>query len=198
MTEDIGLSMKIAALGNKAHRLVYAADVVAATEGVDTFKGLLRQRFRWKYGSLQNLIRHRHMIGSLDSKYSRMLTWYRMPVAVIGEVLLLLEPVILGYLLYISYLTQSVGFIAGSYMLITVYVLFNVMPDEHSSLKRKLQLALYAPITYFIFYIMNVVQVYAAVKCLAKGRDLISQRSHSGTWVSPDRRGTASISFTKA
>ncbi len=33
-TEDIGLSMKIASLGNSEHKLVYAADVIAYTQGV--------------------------------------------------------------------------------------------------------------------------------------------------------------------
>lgn len=198
MTEDIGLSMKVASLGNKTHKLVYAADVVAATEGVDSFKGLLKQRFRWKYGSLQNLIRYRALLGNLSSKYSRMLTLYRMPMAFIGEVLLLIEPFLLGYMLYVSYMLQSVGFVVGSYMLITIYLLFNVMPDEHTNLKQRLKLLMYAPFAYFIFYIMNVVQVSAIVRCLFNSKDLIKQTPHTGTWRTPDRRGTAKAEFGKA
>jgi cellulose synthase/poly-beta-1,6-N-acetylglucosamine synthase-like glycosyltransferase len=190
--------MKVAALGNKAHRLVYAADVVAATEGVDTFKGLLRQRFRWKYGSLQNLIRYKSLLGNLDKKYSRMLTLYRMPMAFFGEVMLLLEPLLLGYMLYVSYSLQSVGFIVGSYMLITTYLLLNVMPDEHTSFRQRIKLFLYSPFAYFIFYIMNVIQVSASVRCLFNGKALVKQTPHSGTWRTPDRRGTASMMFNKA
>ncbi len=40
---------------------MYAADVLAMTEGVQTFKQLLRQRYRWKLGSLQNLIKHKNL-----------------------------------------------------------------------------------------------------------------------------------------
>src|SRR5206468_1640829 len=46
-TEDIGLSLKIVSEGNKKQRIVYAANVVASTEGVQSYKALFRQRYRW-------------------------------------------------------------------------------------------------------------------------------------------------------
>lgn len=193
MTEDIGLSMKIASRGNKNHRLVYAADVVAMTEGVDTFKALVKQRFRWKYGMLQNLVKYAYLIGKTDKKYSRMLTWYRLPMAFISEIMLMLEPVLLGYVLYLSYLMQSPASIIASYVLITGYILLNLLPDEHSSRKRRLRLALYAPLAYFIFYIMNLVQFIAIVRCLFKSPQLIRKQAVAGTWHSPARRGTAVV-----
>src|SRR5579884_1576561 len=56
LTEDIGLSLKlIAKEGNRRRRVTYAADVVALTEGVSSFNDLLKQRYRWKMGNLQNL-----------------------------------------------------------------------------------------------------------------------------------------------
>lgn len=195
LTEDIGLSMKVASLGNRKHRLVYAADVVAATEGVDSFKGLLKQRYRWKYGNLQNLIKYSYIIGKTGKKYSRMLTWYRLPMAYLGELLLLLEPLILGYVLYLSYLMHNPGSILGSYALITLYILFNLLPDEHSDNKQRLKLALYAPIAYFIFYIMNVVQLSAAIRCLWRAPQLVMRKKVDGTWKSPDRRGAAVATF---
>lgn len=198
MTEDITLSMKIAALGNKDYRLVYASDVVAATEAVDSFKALARQRFRWKYGSLQSLVRNISILGSTSNKYTRMLTHYRMPMAIIGEVLLLVEPILLCYLLYVSIMMQSVGFILGSYGLITLYLLLNIMPDEHMSIKQKLRMTLYAPFAYFIFYIMNVVQVTAAVRSLLRGKALIKQTHDNGTWKRATARGSASAAFNKA
>jgi poly-beta-1,6-N-acetyl-D-glucosamine synthase len=195
LTEDIGLSMKIAALGNKEHRLVYAVDVVAMTEGVDSFKGLLKQRFRWKYGNLQNLIKYSYLIGRANKKYSRMLTWYRLPMAYVGELLLLLEPVILGYVLYLSYVMHNPGSILGSYALITAYLLLNLLPDEHATRNQRFKLALYAPIAYFIFYIMNLVQLAAIMRCLFKAPQLISRTKVDGTWSSPKRRGAVEITF---
>jgi poly-beta-1,6-N-acetyl-D-glucosamine synthase len=150
LTEDIGLSMKVSALGNKKFRLVYAADVVAMTEGVATLKALMKQRFRWKYGMLQNLIKYAHLIGRTKGGYSRSLTWYRLPMAFLSEIMLLLEPILLGYVLYLSYIFQNPGTIIGSYALITVYLLLNLLPDEHTQGKGRIRLALYAPIAYFI------------------------------------------------
>ncbi|HSE61248.1 MAG TPA: glycosyltransferase family 2 protein, partial [Candidatus Saccharimonadales bacterium] len=184
-----------AALGNRAHRLVYAADVVAATEGVDSFKGLLKQRYRWKYGNLQNLIKYSYLIGKTGKKYSRMLTWYRLPMAYIGELLLLLEPFILGYVLYLSYVMGNPGSILGSYALITAYILLNLLPDEHVDRKQRFKLATYAPLAYFIFYIMNVVQLWAALRCLIRTPQLVMRKKVDGTWKSPARRGAAVAAF---
>lgn len=85
LTEDIGLSAKITSLGNKRFRMIYGADVVAQTEGVLTLRALSKQRLRWKYGSIQNLIKYRGMMLNPSRRYTRTLTLYRMPMAVIEE-----------------------------------------------------------------------------------------------------------------
>ena len=112
-TEDIALSMKITADGNRGRRLVYASDVVASTEGVQTFNALLKQRYRWKLGTLQVLFKYRHILANPDRKYSRSLTMYRMPMAFLSEVLLLLQPFILGYILFISLSNHAYGALLG-------------------------------------------------------------------------------------
>jgi biofilm PGA synthesis N-glycosyltransferase PgaC len=95
-TEDIGLSMKIAAHGNRANRLVYGSDVVASTEGVQTFKSLLKQRYRWKLGTLQVLYKYRWMLLNPSRKYTPMLTFYRLPMAFLSEVMLTLAAIPAG------------------------------------------------------------------------------------------------------
>lgn len=189
-TEDIGLSMKIIATGNRARRIVYAADVVAMTEGVQTFKQLMRQRYRWKLGSLQNLFRQRHLVGNNDAAYSRMLTMYRIPMAFFSEFLLLMEPFILAYVIYLTIVFQSPMFFLGAYMTITAYVLWTIWPDEHSSWVRKLAMSFYAPVMYFIFYIMNAVQVISIMRCLIHPKKIVKLNGES-TWVSPERSGQA-------
>jgi biofilm PGA synthesis N-glycosyltransferase PgaC len=91
VTEDIGLSIKITNLGNKTHRMVYAADVVAMTEGVESFKGLLKPR--------------------------------------------------------------------------------------------------YAFISYFIFFIMDIVQLVGIVRCIYNSRALLTQKNIGSVWISPKRIG---------
>jgi biofilm PGA synthesis N-glycosyltransferase PgaC len=187
ITEDIALSIKIVATGNKANKVVYGYDVVAKTEGVQTFKDLIKQRYRWKMGNLQSIIKYRHLFGNRNGKYSKMLTMYRIPMAFIGEILLLFEPIIIGYIIYICIVIGSLSLLIGSYMTITLYLIWNIMPDEHMSLMAKVRMCAYAPIMYFIMYIMNVVQVIAVVRCLWNYKKVLRTTATSSTWQSPTR-----------
>lgn len=189
-TEDIALSMKITADGNRDRRLVYASDVVASTEGVQTFNALLKQRYRWKLGTLQVLFKYRHMLASPDRKYSRSLTMYRMPMAFLSELLLLLQPFILGYILFVSLSNHAYGALLGGYLTITAYVLWSVWPDEHHSRGDKLLLSAYAPFMYFIFFIMDLVQIMAIIRCLANVKKFTRLTGQHVTWVSPERVGS--------
>lgn len=195
-TEDIGLSLKIAALGNKKYRLVYATDVVAMTEGVQTFKALLRQRYRWKMGMIQNLFKHKQLFANNDPSFSWSLTMYRIPMAFLGEILTLLEPLMLAYTAYLAIAYDAVGIIVGAYMVITLYILWNLWPDEHTSLARKLLLSVYSPIIYFIFYIMSFVQIISIYRCILNFKQITARNSNGGKWVSPERTGRQVTQFS--
>ncbi|MDB5160449.1 MAG: glycosyl transferase family 2 [Candidatus Saccharibacteria bacterium] len=187
ITEDIALSIKIVATGNKKNKVVYGYDVVAKTEGVQTFKDLLKQRYRWKMGNLQSIIKHRHLFANRDGKYSKMLTMYRIPMAFIGEILLLFEPIVIGYVIYVCIVLGSLSLLVGSYITITLYLVWNIMPDEHMSFMDKIRMCAYAPIMYFIMYLMNVVQVVAVVRCLWNYKKVLRTTATSSTWQSPTR-----------
>lgn len=186
-TEDIGLSMKIVAEGNTNERIIYADDVIAMTGGVQTLKALIKQRYRWKLGMLQNLMKYRYLAWNRDPKYSRSLTMYRVPLAFLSEVLLLLEPFILLYLVYISILFQTLVLFGGAYVTLTLYVLWTVWPDRHLTNSQKARLSLYAPIMYFIFYIMNLVQITAIVQVLIKPKVLLGKKQTGSQWTPPER-----------
>jgi cellulose synthase/poly-beta-1,6-N-acetylglucosamine synthase-like glycosyltransferase len=190
ITEDIGLSMKIIARGNRTNRLVYAADVVASTEGVHTMKALVNQRYRWKMGSLQNLFKHIALLGaSKNGKYSRSLTWYRLPMAFLSELILLIQPVLLTYLIVLSVQSHTVGLFLGAYVTLTIYTLWTILPDEHSTVRHKLTMCLYAPVLYFFFYIMDLIQIISIVRCLGHPRQLARRTADQATWISPERVG---------
>ncbi|MGH7196422.1 MAG: glycosyltransferase [Candidatus Saccharimonadales bacterium] len=189
VTEDIGLSIKVARLGNREHRIIYAADVVAKTEGVDSLRGLIRQRFRWKYGGLQGIIKHRRLIANFEPRYTLALTMYRLPMAIFGEITLLLSPFIWSYMLYITLAYQHPGFFFGSYLTITLYTFVTLWWDEHASLRHRIYMSLYAPVAYFIFYIMDVVQFLAAIRCVLRTQQLLAEKNVGGKWVSPRRIG---------
>lgn len=192
-TEDIGLSMKLMSRGNKEQRLVYAADVVAMTEGVGDFGALLRQRYRWKLGNLQNAYKYRHLLFARSSQHSKMLTWYRMPMTFVGELLMLLEPIVLAYVTYLSIKYLTPGLFISAYITITGYLLLTILPDEHLSKKAKLKSSLLTPMLYFVFYIMNAIQIVAALRCLANAKKITNLSAVESTWVSPQRRGQAAI-----
>jgi len=194
ITEDIALSLKVVAQGNKENRVVYGVDVLARTEGVLTFKALLKQRYRWKMGNLQSIVKYRHLAGDMSGRHSAMLTWYRFPMAFLGELIVLLEPIILIYVLYICLQLASFSFVIGAYVFITVYLLWNLLPDEHMNTREKLRLSMYAPVMYFIMYLMNIVQIVAIVRCIINYRQVTrSVKTHS-TWKSPARAAQQAIS----
>lgn len=189
VTEDIGLSAKIVNRGNREERLVYASNVVAMTEGVMTFRALVRQRFRWKYGSLQVLIKYRRLIGNPNSRYSISLTLYRMPMAILSEFILLLTPLAWVYALYMTFTQYDSHLIVGAYMTVTAYIFFTLWFDENLNRRSRLHLTIYAPVMYFILYIMDLVQLITIIRCLTKSPALVTQRNIGSTWTSPKRIG---------
>ncbi len=192
LTEDIGLSAKITNLGNRRFRLVYGADVVAKTEGVLTFRALAKQRYRWKYGSIQNLIKYRAMTLNSSRRYSRTLTYYRMPMALLSEFTLLVSPLAWTYAIYWSLTTYTPALIIGAYATITAYTLLTILMDENLSRREQTRLCMYAPTAYFLFYIMDLVQLVAAVRCITRARGLV-RRPEINTWKSPQRAGSAAV-----
>ncbi|MGN6442604.1 MAG: glycosyltransferase family 2 protein [Arthrobacter sp.] len=192
VTEDIGLSTKITHLGNRRFRMVYGADVVARTEGVLTFRALAKQRYRWKYGSIQNLIKYRGMVLNPSRRYSRTLAYYRMPMALLSEFTLLVSPLAWTYAVYWSLATYTPALIIGSYATITAYTLLTVLMDENLTAGERTRLCMYAPTAYFLFYIMDLVQLVAAVRCITRSRGLV-RRPETNTWKSPQRAGSVGV-----
>jgi hypothetical protein len=137
------------------------------------------------------------MLFSRDKKYTKMLTFYRVPMAFFGELLLLLEPVVLAYVIYISTKFLTPALFISAYMTITIYVLMIIWPDEHLDLWGKVKASIYTPLLYFVFYIMNIVQLVSIIRCLINGKQIVSLKETRKTWISPKRSGKT-ISFSRA
>lgn len=189
VTEDISVSMKIIAKGNRAHRILYGSDVVAMTEAVSNLKALFRQRYRWKYGSLQNIFKHRHLIGKSHSDFTAMLTFYRMPTALLTEFILLLLPLSWGYVIYLVLTQGGLSLVFGAYLTVTLYMLLTLWHDEHLPRREQLYLSAYLPVVYVIFFIMDIVQVAAIIRCFTHLTHLTKQKNVGSTWISPPRIG---------
>ena len=66
-------------------RIVYTPDAIAWTEAPETLRTLARQRFRWAYGTLQCLWKHRDKVFNL--RY-RALGWFSLPSVWFFQILL--------------------------------------------------------------------------------------------------------------
>ncbi len=73
LAEDTDLTL---ALHKDRQRIVYVPGAIAWTEAPESVRTLARQRFRWAYGTLQCLWKHRDMIFNLNY---RALGWFSLP-----------------------------------------------------------------------------------------------------------------------
>ena len=75
LAEDQDLTI---AIQRQGWRVAYDVNAIALTEAPETFGGLARQRFRWSFGTLQCLWKHREI---LRSGRPRGLAWIGLPQA---------------------------------------------------------------------------------------------------------------------
>jgi cellulose synthase/poly-beta-1,6-N-acetylglucosamine synthase-like glycosyltransferase/peptidoglycan/xylan/chitin deacetylase (PgdA/CDA1 family)/spore germination protein YaaH len=80
LAEDADLTLRIQESGQK---VLYESKARAYTEAPETVKGFLRQRFRWTFGTLQVLWRHRGII--FRPRYGA-LGWFLIPYILIFQV----------------------------------------------------------------------------------------------------------------
>ncbi len=73
LAEDTDLTL---ALHRNRQRIVYVPEAIAWTEAPETVRTLARQRFRWAYGTLQCLWKHRDMVFNWNY---RALGWFSLP-----------------------------------------------------------------------------------------------------------------------
>ena len=73
LAEDQDLTL---AIRRQGYSVAYAADAVAYTEAPETLRGLAKQRFRWSFGTLQCMWKHRDAL--FNSRYGT-LGWIAMP-----------------------------------------------------------------------------------------------------------------------
>jgi len=94
LAEDTDLTLSLHRCGSI---ICYAPRAVAWTEAPETIRSFAKQRFRWAFGTLQCLWKHRDML--FDGKF-RALGWFSLPSAWFFNILLVaLGPIIDGLLL---------------------------------------------------------------------------------------------------
>ncbi len=192
MTEDIDFTMKIIARqGNRDSRVVFAADVLAYTEGVTRFKSLIRQRFRWKYGRMQTFVKNREIFFSRDAKHTKQLSWLYLPFVVFSEFELLLDPLLTIFVLYYSFVSRGIGGFLSAYIFVLLFSMINIISENTESSRSKLRLALLTPFSYGLLMIMSFVDFVALIKSLARLPELFAGQISVGHWEHVERTGGA-------
>ncbi|MBU0664908.1 MAG: glycosyltransferase [Proteobacteria bacterium] len=104
LAEDTDLTLSLHRCGFK---ICYASRAVAWTEAPETIRAFAKQRFRWAFGTLQCLWKHRDML--FDSKY-RALGWFSLPSSWFFNILLVaLGPIIDAFLLLSLFMSPANG-----------------------------------------------------------------------------------------
>ena len=102
LAEDQDLTIAIQRAG---WRIDYDQYAVAWTEAPETFRGLAKQRFRWAYGTLQCLWKHR---GAIGGTRPRGLGWIGLPQAIVFQILLAAISPIIDLALLVSFFATYV------------------------------------------------------------------------------------------
>lgn len=166
ITEDIDLTMKVLRGGNKIFRVIYGSDVVAYTEGVLSVPALINQRFRWKYGRCQTFFKNRFILFNSGQEFTKGLTWFYLPYALIGDILFIIEPVLVGYIWYISIAFHDPMTIVSALLVVTSYLVINILAETTFTVREKIRLVLLAPAMYLLFYVLSFVEYVALWKSL--------------------------------
>ncbi|WP_164507991.1 glycosyltransferase [Lacticaseibacillus suibinensis] len=190
ITEDIDLSLKlIKAFGNKSAHIDYADDVVCYTPPAHNFSDLKKQRFRWKYGRFKALAKYRSLFFSTNlKKYSVTLTWWKLPkIVFFEEVMMLLDPFMVLFMLYILVIYIDFSVVLGSLAIYLVISLMASLSDEHLTRKETVLLALSSPATLPLLYIINVVDFYSLVKSIALSKEILLNENKISHWTHIER-----------
>lgn len=174
ITEDIEMSTRILEAG---HRIEYAPRAVVWTEVPSELPGLARQRLRWKHGRLITFFRYRRMFFSVEPRHGRWLTAVALPLALLGDVLLLLQPAavaLAGYSVLVrgDHLPMVVFLVV-----VAAVVALQVLLDPRR--RNALGVLWLAPAAWLPMLVIDAVELQAVVRSvhrLVRGQDLQWQR----------------------
>ena len=191
VTEDIDLSMKVLErFGNRGGLCAYGADVITWTEACPTFRSLMLQRYRWKWGRCQTFLKRRSMFFSKSERHSKLMTWVFLPLEIVFDFFFLLEPFVVGFILSFVILYAEWTTILTAITTVSVYLIINIWREPYFDRSDRVVFALSAPLLYFLNYILSFAEYFAVLKTFfrlpALRRSLHSERT---TWVPPERTG---------
>jgi cellulose synthase/poly-beta-1,6-N-acetylglucosamine synthase-like glycosyltransferase len=198
ITEDIDLSMKILSTYTGKYRIGYSPNVVAFTESVYDIPGLLRQRFRWKYGRYQAFFKYKHLFWSRARQSNKILGWVYLPFALLSEFLYLLEPLLLLLVAYLLFTYGDATIIASSFLVFLFYTTIHITGATSGYTPReRVAFIAAAPLAYIGMYVLSAVEYCATINGFINlPKIYANNKSGKGVshWTHVERKGNAAIS----
>lgn len=114
LAEDCDLTIKIQRLNR--YRIVQENEAISYTEAPEIINALTKQRFRWMFGNIQSLWKHRSMIFN---RHYRWLGFFVMPNSLIGIIIPLFFWPLLAYI-------SIQNIINGNYKIILLYFVISL------------------------------------------------------------------------
>jgi cellulose synthase/poly-beta-1,6-N-acetylglucosamine synthase-like glycosyltransferase len=176
ITEDIDLTMKILNKGNKNTKVIFASDIVCFTQSVVSLKDLYKQRYRWKYGRFQTLFKNKNMFFNFSKKYTKLLTFIQLPFVLYSEFSFLIDPLLIGFLLYLTLRYHETSSALGVFVFLGFYTAVTIFTDEYLTLKEKCVSLLYAPFAYMFFFIISIVEYKALIQSIINIKGILKAR----------------------
>lgn len=172
ITEDIDLSMKIIKNG-KQNWIVFGNDVIVHTQGPTTFTDLFKQRYRWKLGWLQTILKNKSLILNASTKYNWSFTLYYLPYMIFAQAMFILDPIFVIAVLYYSFMNQD--FFVLIMMLLFYFFLtcLAIIGDDHMNWRQKTFYLFIAPMSYTAMTVVSLIEYGASIKCLFNWRKII-------------------------
>jgi poly-beta-1,6-N-acetyl-D-glucosamine synthase len=177
-TEDIEMSMRTRYAGMKC---TYAEDVIAYTEGASSIFGLINQRVRWKKGRFDTFWQYKSMFFSTHDDHNTSLSFIILPLAMLAEVQLLIEPLAISMLITYSYISSDyLSLSLGIFFIFQTYLVTCIFNNSKIEIGRLLSFVY----TWPLFYILVWVEFLSLLKSI-----LMSIKGEEIEWQSWKRTG---------
>lgn len=188
ITEDIELSMRSISEDNINNRLVYAYDVRSKTQAVPNLSDLIKQRYRWKFGRIQSFLKFRSMFFSSSKTHSKLISWYQLPYAIIGEINLIFEPIFLGAIVGVAFLFGDFSGLLLAGLIMCTFIAVNILASKDIEWRAKLKMAYLTPLIYILLPILSLVELAALIKSVLNFKQALPGAHADGSWDHVERQ----------
>lgn len=186
-TEDIDLTLKlIKHYGNKDYIVGFANDSIVYTQPVQKFKSLVKQRYRWKYGRFVAFVKYKSLFFNTNPKYSKLLSFYTLPIAIFQEFAMLLAPYIYIYILFIVIYYKSLELLFIM-ILYTVTIVFLSVMRSNTDIKHQLLIILVSPLNFLLSYILTITEYVSLINSLIHSRSIFDYKKNHANWNHVER-----------